>query len=77
MRRAILGGVGADTLERDIRSGGLVVFVRVRDDTPESQIQDIMRKSGALNVHVHEIELKKTLDELPLATIQPDPWLAT
>ena len=77
VRRAILGGVGADTLERDIRSGGLVVFVRVRDDTPESQIQDIMRKSGALNVHVHEIELKKTLDELPLATIQPDPRLAT
>jgi hypothetical protein len=39
VRRAILGGVGADTLERDIRSGGLVVFVRVRDDTPNPRFR--------------------------------------
>ncbi len=55
----------------------MVVFVRARDAAVEEKAQQIMRKSGALNVHVHEIELKKTLDELPLATIQPDPWLAT
>ncbi|WP_237751639.1 MULTISPECIES: hypothetical protein [Sphingomonadaceae] len=77
VRSAILGGVGAEDLERDLRGGGLVVFVRARDAAAEEKAQQIMRKSGALNVHVHEIELKKTLDELPLATIQPDPWLAT
>ena len=63
VRSAILGGVGAEDLERDLRGGGLVVFVRARDAAAEEKAQQIMRKSGALNVHVHEIELKKTLDD--------------
>ncbi|MFL0419398.1 hypothetical protein ACH0CP_18090 [Sphingomonas sp. 179-I 2A4 NHS] len=77
VRKVILGGVGAEALERDISGGGLVVFVRARDAAAEERAQEIMRKSGALNVHIHEIELNKRLDELPLAQIQPDPWLAT
>lgn len=77
VRKVILGGVGAEALERDIRGGGLVVFVRARDAAAEERAQEIMRKAGALNVHIHEIELNKRLDELPLAQIQPDPWLAT
>ncbi|BCI72493.1 hypothetical protein SPKIRA_33230 [Sphingomonas paucimobilis] len=77
VRKVILGGVGAEALERDIRGGGLVVFVRARDAAAEERAQEIMRKAGALNVHIHEIELNKRLDESPLAQIQPDPWLAT
>lgn len=77
VRSAILGGVGAEDLERDLRGGGLVVFVRARDAAAEERAQQIMRKSGALNVHVHEVELTKSLDDLPLAQVQPDPWLAT
>ncbi|WP_246848388.1 hypothetical protein [Sphingomonas beigongshangi] len=77
VRKVILGGVGAEALERDLSGGGLVVFVRARDAAAEERAQEIMRKSGALNVHIHEIELNKRLDELPLAQIQPDPWLAS
>lgn len=77
VRKIILGGVGAEALERDLNGGGLVVFVRARDAAAEERAQEIMRRSGALNVHIHEIELNKRLDELPLAQIQPDPWLAT
>ncbi len=76
LRGSILNGVGAEALERDLRAGGLVVFVRARDASAEERAQHIMRKSGGLNVHVHEIELRKSLDQLPLAQIQPDPWLS-
>lgn len=76
IRRALLSDAGAEALERDLRAGGLVIFVRARDAVAEERAQQVMRKHGALNVHVHEVELKKHLEDLPLANIQPDPWLA-
>ncbi|WP_066211522.1 hypothetical protein [Blastomonas sp. CCH4-D12] len=75
VRKILTKDADPDTLAWDLRNGGLVLFVRVRDEAREKKVQEIMRKHGALNVHVHEIEIRKTLDELPLATIQPDPWL--
>jgi hypothetical protein len=62
-------------LENDLRIGGLVVFVRARTRERESKAQDVMRLCGARNVHVHEVELKTTLQDLPLADFTPDPWL--
>jgi hypothetical protein len=62
-------------LEDDLRSGGLVVLIRVRNREMEERAQDAMVRCGAQHVHVHEIELKKTSQDLPLANIRPDPWL--
>lgn len=76
LRKILTKDADPDSLERDLRAGGLVIFVRVRNEECERKAQAIMRKHGAVNVHVHEIELRKVLDELPLAKIQPDPWLA-
>jgi len=76
LRNILTKDADLDSLERDLRAGGLVIFVRVRNEEREKQAQAIMRRNGALNVHVHEVELRKTVDELPLAKIQPDPWLA-
>ncbi|WP_240530330.1 hypothetical protein [Novosphingobium sp. PC22D] len=75
VRKILTKGMDPETLERDLWRGGLVVFVRARAAEAEERAQAIMRRNGARNVHVHEIELKKTLDDLPLARIQPDPWL--
>ena len=75
VRKILTKGMDPETLERDLWRGGLVVFVRARAAEAEERAQAIMRRNGARNVHVHEIELKKTLDDLPLAHIQPDPWL--
>ena len=75
VRKILTTGMDPETLERDLWRGGLVVFVRARAAEAEERAQAIMRRNGARNVHVHEIELKKTLDDLPLAHIQPDPWL--
>jgi hypothetical protein len=34
-----------------------------------------LHEVGARNIRVHEVELKKSLRDIPLAEIRPDPWL--
>jgi hypothetical protein len=72
--RLVSSGESID-LEDELRMSGLVVLVRVRDAEREHMAQEIMRRYGAENVHVHEVELKKTLVDVPLSSINPDPWL--
>jgi len=62
-------------LEDDLRMGGLVVFVRARNREGEEKAQEVMRRCGAQHVHVHDVELKKTFEDVPLADVRPDPWL--
>jgi hypothetical protein len=62
-------------LEDELKMSGLVILVRVRDPEAEHKAQEIMRRCGAEHVHVHEVELKKTLADVPLSSINPDPWL--
>lgn len=75
IRDHIIDPDDAANLENELNMGGLIVFVRVRTPEAEATAQEIMLRSGARNVHVHEIELKKTLEDIPLAQIRPDPWL--
>ena len=65
----------AINIEKELRQGGLVIFVRTRTPEEEAKAQEIMVRCRARNVHVHEIELKKGLDDVPLSQIRPDPWL--
>jgi hypothetical protein len=55
---------------------GLVLWVRVRSSEREQRALEILRAHGAEHVHVHEMEIVKTLDELPLSSLRPDPWLS-
>jgi hypothetical protein len=34
-----------------------------------------LRRHGAKAVRVHEIEIDKRTEDLPLAGLRPDPWL--
>jgi hypothetical protein len=70
-----VGREEAVQLENELSSGGLVVFVRVRSPQREAEALAIMRDCGARNVHVHEVELDRKLDDIPLAKIARDPWL--
>jgi osmotically-inducible protein OsmY len=71
IRDKVVNPRDAARLEDDLMSGGLVVFVRV--DTPEEETRalKIMREVGADNVHVHEIDLGRRREDLPLGAIQP------
>jgi hypothetical protein len=62
-------------LENIAEWNGLVMWVRVRSPEIEAAAQEILVRHGAEAVHIHEIDLAKTPEDLPLHALRPDPWL--
>ena len=54
---------------------GLVLWVRPRSPEQEAMAQEFLLKHGAKAVRVHEIEIEKRPEDLPLSSLRPDPWL--
>jgi hypothetical protein len=54
---------------------GVVLWVRVRTQGREQTAIRILTERGAEGVRVHEIEIEKRLEDLPLSSLRPDPWL--
>ncbi|MGZ3289609.1 MAG: hypothetical protein ACXU87_16385, partial [Xanthobacteraceae bacterium] len=52
---------------------GLILWVRARSPEQEALAQEILLSHRAEAVRVHEIELEKRPEDLPLGTIRPDP----
>lgn len=71
IRDKVINPRDAARLEDDLMSGGLVVFVRVDTSAEEASALKIMREVGADNVHVHEIDVGRRRDDLPLSAVQP------
>jgi hypothetical protein len=84
---AAAGGIGAsvvirflerqqaEELERNAIADGLILWVRVRSPDREERAQQILRELGGQAIRVHEIEIDKRLEDLPLSNLRPDPWL--
>ena len=72
-------------LERDEARGldelmakrGLILWVRVRSPEQEALSQEILLRHRGEAVRVHEVELEKRAEDLPLASVRPDPWLGS
>lgn len=62
-------------LDKIAEWNGLVMWVRVRSPEMEAAAQEILVRYGAEAVHIHEIDLAKTIEDLPLHARRPDPWL--
>lgn len=62
-------------LDKLSEARGLLIWVRVRSPEKEALAQEILIRRGGQAVHVHEIELAKKPDDLPLHSLRPDPWL--
>jgi|SRR5581483_5157030 len=62
-------------LEHFAEWNGLVMWVRVRSPEIEAVAQEILLRHGAEAVHIHEIDLAKTSEDLPLHALRPDPAL--
>jgi len=75
LARRLLQRERARGLDRLSEAYGLLIWVRVRFAETEAATQEILIRHGAKAVHVHEIELAKTPDDLPLHSMRPDPWL--
>jgi hypothetical protein len=83
----VVGGVAAllvgRQFDRERRRGldkfsewdGLLIWVRVHSPEKEAEAQEILIRHGGEAVHVHEIELTRGPDDLPLHSLRPDPWL--
>jgi hypothetical protein len=54
---------------------GLVLWVRVRTPDREQKALHILTVHGGRAVRVHEIVIEKRLEDLPLSSLRPDPWL--
>jgi hypothetical protein len=65
---------GLDQLMAD---RGLVLWVRTRSAEREAQAQEILLAHGGRAVRVHEIEIEKSVEDLPLHTLRPDPRLGS
>jgi hypothetical protein len=62
-------------LEKLAEAYGLLIWVRVQSPEKEAEAQEILARHGAEALHVHEIELAKTPEDLPLHSLRVDPWL--
>jgi hypothetical protein len=56
-------------------AGGIVLWVRVRSPMDEQKASALLAQNGALAVRTHDIEIEKRLQDLPLSSLRPDPWL--
>ncbi len=84
---AAAGGIGAsvvirflerqqaEQLEGNAIADGLILWVRVRSPDREERAQQILRERGGRAIRVHEIEIDKRLEDLPLSNLRPDPGL--
>jgi hypothetical protein len=75
--RRFLGEQKLNGLEQSLPARGLILWVRVRSEEKEDQAREILIAHRANAVRVHEIEIAKTPEDLPLGSIRPDPWLGT
>jgi hypothetical protein len=62
-------------LEKLSEAHGLLIWVRVQSPEKEAEAQEILMLHGGQAVHVHEIELTKRPEDLPLHSLRADPWL--
>jgi hypothetical protein len=63
-------------LEKLAEAHGLLIWVRIHFPEKEAEAQELLTRHGAEALHVHEIELAKTAEDLPLHSLRVDPWLA-
>ncbi|MBD1548918.1 hypothetical protein [Roseibium aggregatum] len=65
----------ADTLEQHLAEGGLLVWVRLRDETREAEIEKLLKACGGRDVHGHSLKRYWGTDDVPLHDFNPDPLL--
>ena len=78
-----LGGVLAHTIAKrhqdkvheQLKAGGLVLWVNVRDDAQKETAKKVMEAGGASDVHLHQIAREWGIKEVPFYQAQPDPFL--
>jgi hypothetical protein len=71
----LLGRERASSIESQINKGGLILWVRTRDDQHEKRALEILKRHQADDVHIHAVETSSAPATDPLAGVEPDPFL--
>ena len=72
---SFLGADRARRLQDQLDRGGLLLWVRARDEAHEKRALAILRRTGAEDVHVHELPAAAVPADNPLSGIEFDPFL--
>jgi hypothetical protein len=67
----------SEALKPLMAARGLVLWVRVHSPDDERRAEQILRQNGGQAIRVHEIEIEKRPEEIPLTSFRPDPWLGS
>jgi hypothetical protein len=70
-----LGRDRAKHLQHQLDHGGLLLWVRVRDEAHERRALEILKRCGGEDVHVHELPASEVPAENPLSGVELDPFL--
>jgi hypothetical protein len=71
----LLGRDRAKALKEQLERGGLLLWVRVRDDEAKRRASEILTSNGAEDVHVHDLPRSEIPADNPLKNLEFDPFL--
>ncbi len=66
----------ADQIDKHLKHGGLVLWVRTDDKEREVKALEILRAKGADDLRMHMVTLASGIDAVPFHDAQPDPFLS-
>ncbi len=70
-----LGRDRAKSVEEQLAKGGVLLWVRVRDEDREKRAVDILTRHSADDVHIHDLPALSEPEKDPLTGVEPDPFL--
>lgn len=65
----------AEQIEKNLKNGGLVLWVRTDDKPREIKALEILRANGADDLRMHTVTLAAGVDAVPFHNAEPDPFL--
>lgn len=75
MLARVFGRRHATYVERQIRSGGLLLWVSAPDSRHDARISEILKNRGGRDVHFHLVDRTWGVADRPLHDFNPDPLL--
>jgi hypothetical protein len=54
---------------------GIVLWVRTRSSDREEKARQILQRHGGEAIRLHEVEIEKRPEDIPMSSVRPDPWL--
>ena len=71
----VFGRKHAGYVERQIMSGGLLLWVHASEEKNDARIVEILKQNGGRDAHIHVVNRTWGVDDVPFHDAEPDPTL--